>query len=74
MGKIVSQRAADQFGPDPLIAHQLLGTGAGEAVADDLEGDVAHCGVEADHGWVGDFDAFRVDGVGEGEVVVGESD
>ena len=70
LGQIVSERAAGQFGPDPFVAHELHGPGACEAVADDSDGEVAVCGVEAEHGRVGDFDAFGgVDG-GEGEVVV----
>ena len=68
LGQIVSERAVGQFGPDPFVAHELRGRGVGEAVADDSDGEVAVCGVEAEHGRIGDSDTFG--GVGGGEDVV----
>ena len=53
--------------PDPLIAQHYLRTGGGEPFANNGDLNLAMGGVEADHGRVGDSDAFGCS-VGEGEV------
>ena len=63
--------------PDPLIAQQYLRTGGGEPFANERDLDLAMCGVEADHGGVGDSDAFGCifgEGRDEGEVCSGKGD
>ncbi len=63
LGEVVGEGAADEFGPDPPVADEVLGGDGGEAVAEDVGGEVAVCGVEAEHGGVGDFDAVGFGGV-----------